>query len=198
MEDLSITVSDQTTSDISPTIGPYLRDHVQRRGELRSGLRLAITCDDGIGLRLGDTIEARPLMRVPVRITGDRVSRRHIPVNVNDLYPHLPGLDVLDLDAVNLSTVFPMPDNGEPPVYEKIPPSLQHLSFDWLFLGDHRRSPLTTFLYHRASTGNPIVSLTVSNSPHICRGVVGGISGMEVVIHEELSRCHYGRCQGSK
>jgi len=170
MEVLSITVPDQTTSDISPTIGPYLRDYVQHRGESQSGLKLCLTCNDGMGMSLGDASETHSSVRVPpfARITGDRMSRRHVAVN--DLYPHLPGLKVLDLDAVDLSSVFPMSNHDEPPVYEKIPPSLHHLSFGWLFLDDHRWSPLTTFLSHRASTGNPIVSFTITNSPHMCRG----------------------------
>jgi len=88
MEDLSITVSDQTTSNISPTVGPFLRDHVQRRGGSRSGLKLFLTCDDGMGLRLYDASVTHPSVRVPpfARITGDDVSRHHIAVN--DLYPH--------------------------------------------------------------------------------------------------------------
>jgi len=196
MEDLSITLSDQTTSDISPTIGPYLRDHVQRRGESRSGLSLHLACYDGMELRLGDASETHPLMWILgfTRIAGDRVSRRHIAVN--DLYPHLPGLKVLELEAVDLSAVFPMPDNDGPPAYEKIPPSLQHLSLDFLFLDDHRWSPLTAFLSHRASTGNPIVSLTIGCSPHMCQGVVEGISEMvgKFEICQKQSRCDFGHC----
>jgi len=96
--------------------------------------------------------------------------------------------------------VFPMSDHDGPSIYEKIPPSLRHLSFDWLFLDDHRWNPLTTFLSHRASTGNPIISLAITNSPHICRWVVEVISGMvgEVMIHQDHLHCPFGFCQGSR
>lgn len=124
MEDLLITVSGESTSDISPTIGPCLQDYVQRRGESRSGLKLFLTCEDSMGLRLGGANETHPLVRIPplATINGDHMSRRHI--FVNNLYPHLPGLKALDLEAVDLSAVFPMSDHDEGLAYEKIPPSL--------------------------------------------------------------------------
>jgi len=88
-------------------------------------------------------------------------------VFMQDPIPYFPGLKVLDLDTVNLSTVFPMPDRRGPLAYEKIPISPQHISLKWPFSDDCDWGYLTAFLSHRASAGNPIVPLTILESPHM-------------------------------
>ena len=196
MEDLSINVHDCTTSDISQTIGPYLRDHIQRRGESQNGLSLFVTNDTNIRVHLSDVDETHSSTRMPAfaRIVVDRASR--CQVFMKDLYPHFPGLKMLNLDTVNLSTVFPKPDHKGPLVYEKIPISLQHISLEWPFLNYCDWSPLTAFLSHRASTSNPIVSLTILESPHMCLDVMECINDMveRVRIARMGQRCPLARC----
>ena len=65
MEDLSANVHDCATPDISQTIGPYLRDHVQRRGESQNGLSLFLTYDTAIRVHLNDGDETYSSIRIP-------------------------------------------------------------------------------------------------------------------------------------
>lgn len=197
MEDLSVTAYDCTAHEISRTIGPYLRDLVHYRGEPRNGLRLSLTSNAAIELRLSEVDRTHPLKWTPTFLKVTMADRGFGFLEATKfLYPHMPGLRVLNLNAVHLTSVFPMQDPNRPLVDEGIPPSLQYLSLEWLPLNDYDWSPLTAFLSRRVSSRNPIFSLTIINSPHMCRGVVERIRGMvrEVGIYQKDPRCPFGRC----
>ena len=204
MDYLSIAVHSCSPSDIWGTIGPYLRGYLQRRGKSRNGIDLFRIQDKCIRLSVsgvpGSTHPSMPTrdfanftVLLSEALDEEGLSRldldliTHVPLEevvflrsvgcpifMTDLYARLPNLQVLDLVGVNMSTVFPTPDQGESRVYEEIFPSLRHISFD----SHYDWGPLMAFLSYRASVGNPIVSFTTFDSPHLSREVVEGIRGM--------------------
>ena len=90
-----------------------------------------------------------------------------LPLAAVDLYIRLPNLEALILHGENLSTVFPTSDQSKSRIYEVIPSSLRHIYSS--SHSNHSWGSLMAFLSHRASVGNPIVSLTFLGSPHLSR-----------------------------
>ena len=87
------------------------------------------------------------------------------PLAVRDMSAQFPNLRILHLGAVSLLPIFQEPNlDGN----EKFLPSLQHIFAERVLAGDDRWGSLVTFLAHRASSGNPLGSLTVVDSIHMC------------------------------
>ena len=57
MDLLQLNLIDGRVEDIPRTIGPYLRDHLRRRGRSQSGLGVLLVCKDPIEFTIGDTID---------------------------------------------------------------------------------------------------------------------------------------------
>jgi hypothetical protein len=223
MDCLSITTCGCAVLDITRTVGPHLRDYVRRRGKSRNGLDIFLTYDRSITLHVSDVGETDPsimpafartivtLDEIPgpeelAKLNLDLVThvplyevtslRSQCPAFMADLCTRLPNLKALNLEAISMSAVFPKPDRNASGVYEEVYPLLQHLSLGRLSLDDRDWTPLTTFLSFRASAGNPIISLTILDSPHMCPEVVEDMRGVveKVGINWMEVRCPFGRC----
>ena len=197
MDRLDITVCGCAIVDISQTIGPYLRDHLRRRGRSKTGLGLSVSKSGRhITLSAGDagainpspSVWAQDAMFVDITMELDQIPQDLLekglldliahtprdeivcfrswgnPVAIQDVSTQLPNLRTLHFGAMSLPPVFQEPNlDGN----EKLLPSLQHICMERMFVGDSCWSPLMTFLAHRASSGNPLTSLTVVDSPHM-------------------------------
>lgn len=67
---LSIDLSHCTVADIRQTIGPYLRDYLQRRGRSRNGLGLFISSSRCIVFHVGNAGRIRPTTPASARMTS--------------------------------------------------------------------------------------------------------------------------------
>ena len=85
------------------------------------------------------------------------------------------NLVVLRPNGVHLTRWFAEPDFGETHAYGELLPSLKYLSLVAPTLSDGDWSPLITFLSSRASAGNRLHSLTISECSHMCQDVVEDI-----------------------
>ena len=97
---------------------------------------------------------------------------------LEDLGVQMPNLKTLDLIRVPLSAAFPMPGQGVSQAHERFPPSLQQLFLERMNLNAYGWLPLTTFLSHRASSGNKLSSLLIDGPCHMCFRVSQGIRGV--------------------
>jgi len=57
---LTLNVSHCVAADVSQSIGPYLRDHLRRRGRSRNGLGISLSSDSFITFNVGDAARLRP------------------------------------------------------------------------------------------------------------------------------------------
>jgi len=198
MDKLDITIFDCAIVDISQTIGPYLRDYLRRRSRSKSGLGLSVSKSERhITLCAGDTgaidpsppVWAEVATFVDITMELDQIPQDLLETGVLDLIAHtpreeivlfrswgdpvaiqdvsaqLPNLRTLHFGAMPLPPVFQEPSLGG---NEKLLPSLQHIFVERVYVDDDGWSPIATFLAHRASSGNPLVSLTIVDSPHMC------------------------------
>ena len=228
MDRLDITVRNCTIVDMSQTIGPYLRDYLRRRGRSQNRLGLSVSksgrhitlCAADI-----DAIDPSPLVWaqvstfVEIIMELDELHRdllekgvldliSHVPrdeiicfrswgdpVAVRDISAQFPNLRALHFGAMSLPPVFQEPNldgNGE------LLPSLRHIFAERMSVGSHGWNPLVAFLVHRASSGNPLGSLTIVDSPHICLREKGLIRGLvqEFRFDRLEKRCPYhGFCR---
>jgi len=67
---LSISLSHCAATDIPQTIGPYLRDYLQRRGRSRNGLGLSLSSGDWIVFTVGDVGQFRLSTSVSTRMSS--------------------------------------------------------------------------------------------------------------------------------
>ena len=225
LDRLVIALFDCTEADISQIIGPQLRSYFQRRGRSPGGLGLSLLCDNYIAFDVGEAGEmhlesvemdkavvliiqlGHPppkdlLGKAALELTA-YVPREEIvyfegtnePVGMDDIYTRLPNLKTLYLDNIHLPAVFPGPNSSG---NESMPPSLQNLALRSTAVEGNDWSPLTTFLAHRASSGDRLDTLKVSRSDHMCREAVENIEGTvrEFLAEEMVSLCPLGTCLG--
>ena len=225
MDHLKITLSDCAVTDIPQTIGPYLRDHFRRRGRSRDGLGLRVAqLGRHITLYAGNMggasspgLIAYPSRFVSVTMELDQTPGDLLEKGVLDLIANTPRDEIVHfvpscrLAAVeDISAQFPNLrtlrfETGEIPLptifpelkvggNEVVLPSLQQIEFlrrpdddDW--------SPLTTFLAHRASSGDRLGSLTIIYS-HLCPEVQERIRSTVQTFHhfDSTGRCPFGTC----
>ena len=95
-----------------------------------------------------------------------------------DLFVGMSNLIELRPARARLSEWFAEPGQGGTQVYWEIPPSLKYLSLYAPVLDGGYWSPLTNFLSRRASVGNRLDSLTISECSHVCPDVVEDIRSM--------------------
>ena len=198
MDKLNITICDCVIVDISQTIGPYLRDYVRRRGRSQNQLGLSVSksgqhitlCAGDIGaIDPSSSVWGQVATFVKITMELDETPQDLLEKGVLDFVAHTPREDIVlfrswggPIAIQDVSTQLPnlrtlhfggMP---LPPVFQelnldgnkKLLPSLQHIFVEKVFVGDDGWGPIATFLAHRASSGNPLASLTVVNSPHMC------------------------------
>jgi len=209
MDKLDIIVRESAVAGISRNIGPYLRDYLRRRDRSQNGLGLSISRPGwGFIFRAGDVGAIDPPTSVWSQVTTfveitmelDEIShdaweegvlglipytpRDEIicfrllgaPLSIQDISAKLPNLRALQFGAISLPPVFQEPNlDGN----RKLLPYLQHIFAEQVAVGSDGWNLLAAFLAHRASSGNPLSSLTIVDSPHMClpekehlRGVV--------------------------
>jgi len=206
---------------VGPYLQAHLRCHGKSEGGLELFLMHRLVHDTSIILHVGEvSTKTHPPISVPpfasfIMILSEELDEEglerleldlitHVPLEevvsirsvmypiiMTDLCPRLPNLAELFLVGVNMSTVFPTPDQGESRTYEAISPSLRHI---YSIRNNHGWSALIGFLSYRASVGNPILSLLVAGS-HLSREEVESIRRMvgEVRI-DEVVPGFLGRC----
>ena len=107
LDQLDIALYGCTVTEFSETIGPYFKNHFQRRGSSQSGLGLDLKCSDRIVLRVGDVVGADPScvrldkvvkfgIRMDQALTGDMREEAII-----GLISHLPREELVHLEALD-------------------------------------------------------------------------------------------------
>lgn len=207
LDELAITLCRCTVTELSQIIGPFIRDHFQRRGRSQSGLGLEVSSTDRIVLRVGNLAGISPesagmnkIVALTIRpdqvLLGDVqdeavrelvscipreefVSFRALDetMAMGDMYSRLPNLRTLHLTGLYLPTAFPDLSSGGDED-EGILLYLQNLTLEWPTTKNSDWSPLTDFLAGRASFGKQLDILEILHSGHMCSEVVKGIEGV--------------------
>ena len=200
MDDLNLSLYGCSPSDLPPTLGPYLGNHIRRRSP--DGLSLLVKPKfQGFSIRVGDVHKFTP---VDWFVTVDWVlsvtpGEEEVEKIRFDIIAHFPqeevgsisttlpilrseelcvqmcNLTLLHLDRVDLSTLFVESDPHEPHVFKDLLPGLRSIVITEPRLSGGDWSPLTNFLTRRAAVGNQISSLRLDRYPHMDGGVVEGI-----------------------
>ena len=181
MRHLEIILYHCAVGDISNVVGPYLRNHLRRRGWSRDGLGLHISSDNRIVVRVGNVGSLCPPTPVPERMvpfialaiesvqTPPNDSRERI---ILDLIAHTPREEIVYLRMYgsptameNIYTRLPILRSlyvGKISLHAVFPkwstednhrilPFLQHVFLERVDADRDDWTPLTTFLSRRAS-----------------------------------------------
>jgi Leucine-rich repeat (LRR) protein len=211
MDDLSLSLSECSPSDLPQTLGPYLGNCVRRRSLDR--LRLSVDPDPtDFSILVGDTYDGgsaweNGFMTVDwttsVTLGKGEVNKlcfdiiAHIPLEkVTEVTTTLPilhseelcvrmcNLTHLHLEGADLSTWFAEPDIREPHIFKDLLRGLCSITIKEPNLSGGDWGPLTDFLTRRTAVGNRISSLSLSRYPHMGEGVVESIRrAVEVFKH---------------
>ena len=206
MDNLVINLVDLTVKVVSQTVGPYVRDYLQRRGKSH-GWGVYLSSEGEIELRVGEvggnnfsalestqvddflevTVQLDPIppKRLLEEVILDFVA--HVPQEevvylrldrnptaTKEMSTKFPNISALRFERATLHVAFP---NQPPDVDSEIFPSLQHLTLDEVAVRDSNWGPLTTFLAHRASSGNRIDTLEIFHRYHMRPEVEESIRG---------------------
>ena len=204
MDNLTLNVTDATINDISEKIGPYLRDHLRRRGRSRNGLGLYFSSKDTIEFHVedvGETDLSAPGTAWLARLVTTSIQLGQVPPKdlleetLLNLVAHIPQEEIVYFKARGgpisteaISTQFPYlraMHFVETPLDVAFPksvldrnrifPCLQHLT---LSVGHNDNwKPLITFLDHLASSGNKLYTLEI-----------GGCNEMKPKVEEGVRR----------
>ena len=208
MDLLSLTLKNRHVAGALRIIGPYLRDHIQRRNRSQSGLFITLSSRRKLVLRLGDAggidfsipIWARKDSFVEIVTLLDVMHHRDIMEKASlDIITHTPREEIVCLhthfhtvameDAYtqlpNIRTLssfaVPLPKMFPDPnlVWSgKTPPFLEHVRLERAVVVNGDWRPLTTFLARCVSSGNQLDLVTIVDSPHMCTEVMEHIRGM--------------------
>jgi len=193
MDDLKLSLSDCSPSDLLQTLGPYLRDRIQHRSRDSLGL-LAYPGPIPFSIKVGDVFEGDDMTWVEFFVTVEGATDTFVgeeeavklcldviaqipQERIVDLATTLPilrseelcvqmcNLASLHLRKVDLSKRFIEPDIRESHTFEDLLPRLHSISINEPYppLGDW--TSLTNFLTRRAAAGKQIALLRVSNYP---------------------------------
>ena len=189
MDNLALHVTDATINDISEIIGPYLRDHLRRRGRSQNGLGLYLSSEDTIEFGVedaGKTDFSALAIAWLARLVTAGIQLGQVPPKdlleeaLLNLIAHFPREEVVyfrtcsgPISTKAISAQFPylraMHFHGTPLDIafpksaldrDRIFPCLQHLTLD--VEHDNNWKPLITFLDHLASSGNKLNTLEIS------------------------------------
>ncbi|KAF9643834.1 hypothetical protein BDM02DRAFT_3122884 [Thelephora ganbajun] len=205
MDSLCIILYDCAIADISQSIGPCLRDYLQRRGRSQGGLGVSLSSGSGIGFHVRDVGRIDFSTPAPARMKPlafiDINTRQALPKDVMekltlDLIAHVPREEFVyfktceqpvameDVSArfPNLKALHflgtPLPaifPTSNLDMDGVIFPSLQYVFLDSVVVKDDDWSPLTTFLARRSSSGNPLHSLGIAGRYFMCPEVLRSI-----------------------
>ena len=201
MDSLVLNLMDSTFEDISETIGPFLRDHLRRRGRSQSGLGLYISSEDSIELRVEDVGETDLSAPQPLLWMATLVE---IVIHLDPM----PPVDILDEVLLDLIASVPREEvvyfqtcnspistevmSAQLPYlkaihFEKTPLDvafpkstlgrdeiflyLQHIILSQVVARRGGWTPLTTFLDYLASSGNKLDTLEINGFCDMHRAV---------------------------
>ena len=198
MDNLSLTLHDSDITDISQTVGPYLRDHFQRRDRPQNGPNLHISFGDRPGPWAGDAmgihisapeggrIIAFFAITAVLRGTHHRTAIERAALDLityapleEAVYFHTYSIPIVMEDV---HTRFP---NLRKLLFDAVPlravfpdpnlitggevlPSLEHISLERVVVDGGDWSPLVTFLARRVSSVNRLNTLTIDGSRYMC------------------------------
>jgi len=202
MDSLKLTLRDCSVEEISQLVEP-VQDCLGGRGRSQHGLGLFLSFHRDLSLHIGDVHGINPLLRrmdTFMVITIDSIQLRraqqevvlvllvHVPREeivhfqtengggiARKVYPLFPNLRALSFAGGYLRTMFPEP---EPDRDKEILVFLKHLSFQGMFLDRGDWKPLVDFLTCRASSGNRLDTVEISDSSHMHPGVMRAIGAM--------------------
>ena len=178
--------------DISGTLGPYVRNHIERDGRFRDGLGISVASSpDALSLKVGTvhdvegqiqtvkfaTFVATPRWVIPdddeARICGDLLE--HIPLGhvvyfsgdldmgvFGRIITAMPRIRELRLINVHLDDGFLRPDPEEPLSKERPLPLLRCIDLEAATLGLKRWDPLLSYLRVNEASGGKVIALTIS------------------------------------
>ena len=202
MDEMNLTVFGCTVEDVLGTLGPCLRDHIQRDGRFRDGLGVFVESSCGSITIEASTVKDVELPQSLKFATFTAFMREDLPPLDEDqmcvdLVAHTPvehvvyfegdlGTEAIrraiptmpnirDLVLINplLQDGFLQPDPEEPFAGEKFLPSLQRLSLKNVVLGDRDWQPFLRYLAHQTSNGRQWFCLSVSAEyEQICEKLV--------------------------
>ncbi|KAF9784548.1 hypothetical protein BJ322DRAFT_1211494 [Thelephora terrestris] len=198
MNALSLSLSHCQATDISQTIGPFLRDYLRRRGRSRNGLGLCISPGSRIVFGVGSprkfclspSMRARmysfvtltlQLDQTPMylqeRLTSDLVAyvtREHVVYFQTST--SLGAMKDLRVQLPNLKTLnlYRVPLSTVFSTLDQglsFPPSLHHIFLERPSLNSGNWFPLIEYLSRRMASGNQLSSLLIDGPCHMCRPV---------------------------
>ena len=200
-DETNLTVSNCRVEDVLGTLGPHIRDHIQRDGRFRDSLGIFITSSpDAVSIETSTTIYSGDTTQRLAFATFTAIIREdlppheegqmcldlvtHIPVEhvvyfggnlrmsaVKRAVPTMPKIEELRLIYPELQDGFLQPNRRDPPA-KKLLPSLQRLCLEDVVLENEDWGPLLPYLTHQTSDGQRI-SLTISGTrEHICKDVL--------------------------
>ena len=208
MDNLSLTLHHIDVTDISQIVGPYLRDHLQRRDRHQNGPRLHVSSESRLQPWLGHVVR--------IDLSTQEGKRINTFVMIRVVLGETPGGTVVERVAFDLLTYAPLEEaiyfhTYSIPIategirtrfpklrtlsFEAVPlrmafpdcnlvesgeifHSLEHLILERVVVDDGDWSPLVTFLVCRVSSENRLDTLEVTSSTHMCPKVMEGIRGM--------------------
>ena len=215
MDDLNLVLSKCSPSDLSQTLGPYIGDHVWRRGRSEGGLGLlAFSESTMFWIQVGDAYKSDESTRVEWFVTvewtmGMTLEEEEADKLCFDVIARIPWKQVVDVTTnlpilhsvelciqmcnlthlhlcdVNVSTWFIEPDIHEPHTFNDLLPGLGFISITKPSLSGSDWGPFTNFLSHRAAIGSPIYSLRLSACPYVDEYVVERIKRVAKVSVDE-------------
>jgi len=208
LDSLTLTLGGCDVVDVSRTVGPYLRDHLQRRDRSQDGLNLLVSSAiTHVTFRAGDArgidfsapsrAEINTFIRVDVALSG--AHRGSVLERVAlDLTTYVPQEEVVHFRIhklgalVDAHTQFPnlralsfdniyLPTafpKPKPHGEGRISPSLEHIFLENVVVDEGNWSPLVNFLAHRVSSGNRLDTLVIVRSTPIPPKATKSIRGM--------------------
>ena len=219
MGKLSLVLRDPDVTDISQIVGPYLRNHLQRRDGHENGPNLHISAGERLAPWMSDTVgiglSTQEGERITTFVTVDVVLGGAPPRTVVEraaldlvtyasleetIYLHtyiIPiAMDGIHLRFQNLRTL----SFEAVPLHASFPDpnlvdtgsmfrSLEHLILERVEVDDGDWSPLVTFLARRVSSGNRLDTLKIAGYTYMCPEVMEGIRGMVRVFEFQEVDC---------
>ena len=189
----TVTLSRCTYADISRTIGPYFRDHLQRCDSPQSGLGLTLSYQKNVALRVGNVgEEGSELVEmdnvVALELNFDRaLSEDRLEAAALELVLNVPSNNIVYFrayhDIVTTGGIYNMytqlPNLKTLDLYGIWPPavfleynpdkdwgflpSLQHLTFQRSLVDNNYWIPFMTFLSRRVSSGKRLRMIKISS-----------------------------------
>ena len=205
MDSLKLYLFGCSPLDISQTVGPYLGDHVRRRGRFPGGLGLSADRGLGVRFRVGDAHKGGDSAGVVWFVTvkaaiSATVGEVDIEKMCFDLIPQIPLEEVVNLRTtlpilrseelcvemcnlvhlclsdIDMSTFFVEPDVPKSHAHKDLLRSLNSISIIQPILNGGDWGPLMDFLTRRAAVGKQISSFRIDGFPRIDTSMIERIS----------------------